>query len=189
MVDRMSVFSLHSRNDRGLTISSVHVWTWQFTKLMHTIMNEAFAAKSPTYTKIMEMDKRVRDFPDPPCLHDPPTTGAPGEDVTRIMQTMSVSLYKETTHLNLHRPYLSQALKDMPEDPLRHKYGASVMVIYRSAWRIINSVEQAYKAAPGIMSRMSLQWSQSLACAVSAEQEQTASRGLTKLHSRLFSVC
>ena len=82
------------------------------------------------------------------------------------MQTMSVSLYKETTHLNLHRPYLSQALKDMPEDPLRHKYGASVMVIYRSAWRIINSVEQAYKAAPGIMSRMSLQWSQSLACAV-----------------------
>lgn len=146
----------------------VHVWTWQFTKLLHTITSEAFAAKSPTYTKIMELDKRVRDFPDPPCLRDPPTPGTPESDsVTRIMQTMSVTLYKETTHLNLHRPYLSQALKDAPEDPLRHKYGASVMVIYRSTWRIINAVESAYKLAPGITTRMSLQWSQSLACAVS----------------------
>ncbi|RPD64670.1 hypothetical protein L226DRAFT_528955 [Lentinus tigrinus ALCF2SS1-7] len=137
-----------------------HVWTWQFTKLLHTIITSAFAAKSPTYTKIMELDKRVRDFPDPDCIQ------VKTEDVTRTMQHLLVTLYKETTHLNLHRPYLSQALKDSAEDPLRHRYGASVMIIYRSAWRILNAVQSAYRTAPGITARMNLLWSQSLACAI-----------------------
>ncbi|TFK85569.1 hypothetical protein K466DRAFT_587983 [Polyporus arcularius HHB13444] len=138
-----------------------HVWTWQFTKLLHTIMTAAFAAKTPTYTKIMELDKRVRDFPDPECIR-----GAKSEDVTWTMRHLLVTLYKETTHLNLHRPYLSQALKDSTEDPLRHRYGASVMVIYRSAWRILNAVQSAYRTAPGITARMNLLWSQALACAI-----------------------
>ncbi len=73
-----------------------------------------------------------------------------------------------SAHLNLHRPYLSQALKDSTEDPLRHRYGASVMVIYRSAWRILNAVQSAYRTAPGITARMNLLWSQALACAVSS---------------------
>ncbi|KAH9932119.1 uncharacterized protein BXZ73DRAFT_90044 [Epithele typhae] len=146
-----------------------HVWTWQFTKLMAIITTEAFAAKSPTYSKIMELDKRVRDFPDPPCLTEPAqpaTVAGQNDQVTRTMQVMGVTLMKEMTHMNLHRPYLSQALKDAPEDPLRHKYGASVMVIYRSAWRIINAVEQAYKVAPGLTARLSLHWSNTLACAI-----------------------
>ncbi len=70
----------------------VHVWTWQFTKLLHTIMTAAFAAKTPTYTKIMELDKRVRDFPDPECIRGPKS-----EDVTWTMRHLLVTLYKETS--------------------------------------------------------------------------------------------
>ncbi|KAI0756452.1 hypothetical protein C8Q80DRAFT_1223696 [Daedaleopsis nitida] len=141
-----------------------HVWTWQFTKLLHNIMSSAFAAKSPSYTRIMELDKRVRDFSEPePCLPNDPKKP---DEVTLTMQKLLVTLYKETTHLNLHRPYLSQALKDSPEDPLRHRFGASVMIIYRSAWRILNAVQSAYKTAPGISARISLLWSHALACAI-----------------------
>ena len=146
---------------------AVHVWTWQFAKLLHTITIEAFAAKPPTYAKIMELDKCVRDFPDPQCVREPVVEGP--SKVTHIMQSMIATLHRETTHVNLHRPYLSQALKESHEDPLRHKYGASVMVTLRSAWRIINSVESAYKDAPGLMARMNLPWSHLLSCAVRAK--------------------
>lgn len=68
--------------------------------------------------------------------------------------------------LNLHRPYFSLAVKEASDDPLRHKYGASVLSIYRSAWRILTTMQSAYRAAPGITSRYGLVWSHSLACAV-----------------------
>ena len=71
---------------------AVHTWTWQFTKLLHTIMTAAFASKSPTYTKIMELDKRVRDFPDPECIQ-----GGKNDDVTKTMQHLLVTLYKESS--------------------------------------------------------------------------------------------
>ncbi|KAI1790939.1 hypothetical protein LXA43DRAFT_973323 [Ganoderma leucocontextum] len=145
-----------------------HVWTWQFAKIVHTIMTNAFAGKPPAYTRIIELDKRIRDFPDPPCIQPP--TGPPStngsDNITRTMQALLVTLAKDTTHLNLHRPYLSQALKDSPEDPLRHKYGASVMIIYRSVWRILNAFQSARQTAPDITARITLPWSHSLSCAI-----------------------
>lgn len=67
---------------------------------------------------------------------------------------------------NLHRPYFSLAVKEAPNDPLRHKYGPSVMAIYRSTWRILTNVQSAYRVAPGVIGRHNLLWSHSLACAV-----------------------
>ena len=58
-------------------------------------MTSAFAAKSPTYTKIMELDKRVRDFPEPPVQEvDPRSTD---DNVVRTMQSLLATLYKESS--------------------------------------------------------------------------------------------
>ncbi|PIL31283.1 transcription factor [Ganoderma sinense ZZ0214-1] len=141
-----------------------HIWTWQYTKLLHSIMTTAFAAKPPSYAKIMELDRRVRDFPIPESLRvrcgveeDPaPTTAL-------VMQRVLGTLLKETSLLNLHRPYFCQALNDMPQDPLRHRYGPSVMAIYRSAWRIFAAARIAYRRAPTIAARMGVLWSYALA--------------------------
>ncbi|EJF67345.1 hypothetical protein DICSQDRAFT_151630 [Dichomitus squalens LYAD-421 SS1] len=141
-----------------------HVWTWQYTKLLHSIMTTAFAAKSPCYSKVMELDRRVRDFPIPASLRvqcgaveDPPPTTAV------IVQRLLGTLLKETTLLNLHRPFFSQALNDMPQDPLRHRYGPSVMAIYRSAWRIFAGARCSFKSAPALAARMGMLWSYALA--------------------------
>ncbi|KAI0714759.1 hypothetical protein C8Q76DRAFT_618064 [Earliella scabrosa] len=144
-----------------------HAWSWQYTRLFHTIMTTAFAAKAPSYAKIMEMDKRVRDFPVPTSLRiqcgevemPPPSTAL-------IMQRMFGTLLKETTLLNLHRPYFSQALNDMPHDPLRHRYGPSVMAIYRSAWRILATARCSYKAMPVVAARLNVLWSYALAASL-----------------------
>ncbi|KAI0652601.1 fungal-specific transcription factor domain-containing protein [Trametes meyenii] len=140
-----------------------HIWTWQYAKAQNQIMTVAFGAKQPNYAKVMELDRKVRDFPVPSSLRvqcgeveNPPPTLA--LNIQRLLAT----LYKETTLLNLHRPYFSQALNGMPADPLRHKYGPSVMAIYRSAWRIFAAAKCAYKSVPHVSSRLGITWSYSL---------------------------
>ncbi|KAI8981352.1 hypothetical protein BD414DRAFT_419588 [Trametes punicea] len=140
-----------------------HLWAWQYTRVLYSVMTTAFGAKQPSYDKVMELDRKVRDFPVPSSLRvrcgvveNPPPTMALN------MQRLLATLFKETTLLNLHRPYFSQALNDIPEDPLKHKYGPSVVAIYRSAWRIFATSKCAYKDAPGITSRISFIWSLAL---------------------------
>ena len=61
-------------------------------------MTTAFAAKPPSYAKIMELDRRVRDFPIPESLrvrcgtaeNPPPTTAL-------VMQRVLGTLLKETS--------------------------------------------------------------------------------------------
>ncbi|KAI0756451.1 hypothetical protein C8Q80DRAFT_1128643 [Daedaleopsis nitida] len=141
-----------------------HVWSWQYTKLFHTIMITAFGAKAANYAKVMEMDKHVRDFPVPPWLRvQCGATEVPPPTPALTMQRCLATLYKEMTLLNLHRQYFSQALNDMPQDPLRHRFGPSVMAIYRSAWRIFATVRCGHRSIPGIISRIGLVWSYALA--------------------------
>jgi hypothetical protein len=44
------------------------MWTWQFSRLLHHVMVNAFGAKTPTYSTILELDRKIRDFPVPPHL-------------------------------------------------------------------------------------------------------------------------
>jgi hypothetical protein len=70
--------------------------------------------------------------------------------------------------LNIHRRYFTQALQDQPNDLLKHKYGPSVMAMYRSAWRMIESHSQAVRRIPKHIERLSLFWSHALSAAVSS---------------------
>ena len=61
-------------------------------------MTTAFAARPPNYAKVMEIDRKVRDFPVPAALRvqcseieiPPPSTGL-------VMQRMLGTLLKETS--------------------------------------------------------------------------------------------
>ena len=68
--------------------------------------------------------------------------------------------------LNLHRTYFMQALRDQPNDLLKHRYGPSVMATYRSAWRLIQALEHSSRKAPDLLARISLAWSHALSAAV-----------------------
>ena len=70
-------------------------------------MTSVWAAKTPSYTKIMELDKRVREFPDPDCVQNT------SETVARTMQSLVVVLYKETSACHsMQNSYATGA--DMP---------------------------------------------------------------------------
>ncbi|KAH9854322.1 hypothetical protein C2E23DRAFT_726436 [Lenzites betulinus] len=146
-----------------------HVWNWNYTRLLHAVMAVTSGTKPPTYAKVFELDKRIRDFPVPTALQASTTTTTSetqADALTITMQRLLVTISKESTLFNLHRPYFSLAVKEAPNDPLRHKYGPSVMAIYRSTWRILTNVQSAYRVAPGVIGRHNLLWSHSLACAI-----------------------
>lgn len=46
-------------------LDTVHHWSWQYTRLMHGVISTAFGAKSAPYSTILELDRKVRDFPVP----------------------------------------------------------------------------------------------------------------------------
>lgn len=60
----------------------------------------------------------------------------------RLTNTFSKAL------LNLHRPYFAAAIRDRSIDPGQHKYGPSVLAIYRAANRIIEAGSKAVGAIP-----------------------------------------
>lgn len=81
---------------------TVHTWTWQYTKLFHQIMTTAFAAKAPNYATVMEMDKRVRDFPVPAVFRIRcGEVEVPRPSTALTMQRLFATIYKETSMIAL----------------------------------------------------------------------------------------
>ena len=79
----------------------------------------------------------------------------------------SVDDFRSSVLLNLHRPYFAQALQESPADLHRHRYLPSVVATYRSAWRISRGLAVTWQAAPAILARLLLPWSNALSAAVS----------------------
>ena len=174
----------------GNNILEVHSWTRQYTVLLHSILNTAFGAKQPAYSVILSLDRRVRDFPIPAAWRPVSDTAeGPAPPVPLelhmirwiSMSRKEMSTYEKScfcTHstayhvgfialLHLHRPYFAQALKEMPSDLARHRYIPSVIAIYRSAWRLIEGLQIAWRRVPQVLTRFPLAWSQGLSAAVS----------------------
>ncbi|KAG2107871.1 hypothetical protein BD769DRAFT_1630572 [Suillus cothurnatus] len=152
-------------NDKGEKEMSVHMWSWQFSRLLHHVMVNAFGAKTPTYSTILELDRKIRDFPVPPHLQPRCNENKTLTDAAILVQVQALSVVCLAL-LNIHRRYFTQALEDQPNDLLKHKYGPSVMAMYRSAWRVIESHSHAVRKIPQAIERLSLIWSQALSAAI-----------------------
>ncbi|CCL98901.1 uncharacterized protein FIBRA_00908 [Fibroporia radiculosa] len=151
-------------NEQGQKEWGFHHWTWQYTRLMHAVITSCFGAKTPPYSTVIDFDRKIRDFPVPHQLRSMcPQAQDPEPTIALFMQQFLTMACKEATLLNLHRAFFTQALLEQPQDLLRHKYGPSVMAIYRSAWRIIEGAKEVFKRAKAVAVRLGIIWSHSLA--------------------------
>ncbi|KII88009.1 hypothetical protein PLICRDRAFT_162945 [Plicaturopsis crispa FD-325 SS-3] len=152
-------------NPNGEVEMGFHYWTWGYTRLMHTVISTAFGAQVPSYSTILDLDRKMREFPVPQHLR-------PASDEEQyvppwiIMNRWATLSTKESTLLNLHRGYFAQALQDQPNDITHHKYGPSVMAAYRSAWRLIEGFKSPTTRARQHIERLSFLWSQVLSAAI-----------------------
>ncbi|THU97411.1 hypothetical protein K435DRAFT_828690 [Dendrothele bispora CBS 962.96] len=155
-----------------------HSWTFQYTYFMHNVIETAFGCNSPPYSLIIDIDRQIRDFPVPQHLRPRCRLETVEESMakggkervcaahTLTMQRWMTLSYKESTLLNLHRPYFAQALQDSPDDLASHKYLPSVMATYRSAWRLIEALKLFWIAIPQMLERYNLAWSHALSAAI-----------------------
>ena len=131
---------------------------------MSQVMSVAFTSLPPPYAAILDLDRKLRDFSVPAHLR---LQWADEESLDHPLlikrwvvhsnkewgQRFSLHLrYRELTPLvallNIHRAYFVQALRENPLDPLGHRYGLSVMALYRSAFRLVEGCTKTCQACP-----------------------------------------
>jgi len=124
---------------------------------------EVTSSPSLEYSKVIELDRTIRDF------YIPPVFRKAGVALSRpsIMQKASLSTALETVLLQLHRTFFTRALSG-PEEAFnrRHKYAPSVVAVFLSASRMIATVEALYRQEPELTSRILGYWSNAFSAAM-----------------------
>lgn len=91
------------------------------------------AATPPSYTTILDLDRRIREEVLPPSLdafvNGELDTLTPTTYVIRGLLTK----FRCMTLLYIHRSFFAQALLDHPENPLLSAYAPSFLAAYRCA--------------------------------------------------------
>lgn len=147
----------------GTTEIGWHAWKFRYTASILTASTyHVFNPKTPPYKALLELDKKIRTFPQPNYLRSPhgrDTTRSWNPDPSRAMMQYCAICLRESNLLYIHRSYFAQALKEMPKNPLSHPYAASVLTTYRSASRMIASLRSVFNVHPGITSTAWFFWS------------------------------
>ncbi|KAH9964107.1 fungal-specific transcription factor domain-containing protein [Russula dissimulans] len=139
-------------------------WNYEFIKLLSRVMSIAFTAQPPPYAAILDLDNKLRDFYVPAYLRLQWTGQESLDNLLWIKRWVVLSnrewgkqlplssgfveLVLPAALLNIHRIYFAQAIRENPLDPLRHRYGLSVMALYRSAFRLIEGCTRTCQVCP-----------------------------------------
>ncbi len=129
-----------AEDDISFSHKKFHTYKFRFTAILGNIADRAFAAKHPTYTTIMELDKEINDYYSAlpkwmvcESVQNPVKELRPGavglgspENMRRDAQIHSLCNMIYLTLLHLHRGPFCRALTMDSSDPLKAKYASSV---------------------------------------------------------------
>ncbi|KAG8872156.1 hypothetical protein FRC20_009718 [Serendipita sp. 405] len=101
------------------------------------VITEALAVKPPSYATILKLDKDIRDFEMPEPITPSPESQNP--DMLLALQQYALHGYKEMTILHLHRSAFLTALREHPNDPLKHRFAPSVLAVHKAACIVIHN--------------------------------------------------
>ncbi|KAG6894950.1 hypothetical protein C0992_003792 [Termitomyces sp. T32_za158] len=132
--------------------SAFSIWQCRFAaECVAEVTSRTLTAEAPTYATIMELDKKVRDFPLPEgmTLGDGKMKAKNGEgrrpegeggDLAGSFQRCVLDHIKETVLMYIHRSFFAQAIIEHPANPLKSAYAPSFLAAYRAASTILKSV-------------------------------------------------
>jgi hypothetical protein len=152
---------------------SFHAWKHRFSsECLSVLHDQAFGAKNPTYTTVLQLDRKLRAFPVPPVLqvagfgNSEPREGGFPETVMLTMQRHIVLAIRETNLLYLHRSFFARAVSDHPKDPLGSPYGTSVIAAYRSAGSLVALMRNLHAQLRELSERVWFLWTHMFSCAI-----------------------
>ncbi|OCH91033.1 hypothetical protein OBBRIDRAFT_792742 [Obba rivulosa] len=152
---------------------SFHWWKHKFTsECMNTVYDQAFGAKMPSYSTVLQLDRRLRAFPVPPLLQiagfgsSESKLGTYYESVPLILQRHVVLAVRESNLLYMHRGFFARAISEHPRDPLGSPYGSSFIAAYRSAGSLVALVRNIHSQLKELTERMWFLWTHLFSCSI-----------------------
>lgn len=161
-------------------LSPVHAWKFRYSaSCLSLSVQHVFRTRAAPYAALIDLDKKIRQFPIPIHLRSPTQTSEPGcfwsKDSTLAHQQYCVLCERESSEflsfekwllaqhvldlLLIHRSSFAQAIRAEPMNPLQHKYGQSVVAVYKSAFRLIAGLKGLFDVHPYLCSRQWFFWS------------------------------
>ncbi|KAI0741490.1 fungal-specific transcription factor domain-containing protein [Daedaleopsis nitida] len=150
-----------------------HWWKHRFTsECMNLVYDQAFGAKTPTYSTVLQLDRKLRGFSVPSSLqiagfgNSESRAGNYYESVPLILQRHLVLAIRESNLLYMHRGFFARAISDHPKDPLGSPYGGSFIAAYRSAGSLVALVRNIHSQLKELTERMWFLWTHLFSCSI-----------------------
>ncbi|KAI0367567.1 hypothetical protein BV20DRAFT_970326 [Pilatotrama ljubarskyi] len=152
--------------------AAFETWGFRFAlQCVSEVASKTLTSEAPSYETIMELDRKVREFPIPPdaaaLLEDLETP--PDSEPLPLQESMIrfvLSHSREVILLFLHRSFFAQAIIDCPRNPLRSAYAHSFLAAYRASGTILKVVREQFSQYPGMCARFWVIWTFAFSSAV-----------------------
>ncbi|TDL18166.1 hypothetical protein BD410DRAFT_793469 [Rickenella mellea] len=137
-------------------------WRWMYTftkEILYEINIMSNRVGSVTYSDVIELDRKIREFEVPQHLQARPTESSWENDGPyAVMQRFLVVSGHHTTFIELHRNYFAKALLECPKDPLSSQYSSSFLSTYRASMAVIRNLREHYNVCPDFLVRVLVAW-------------------------------
>ncbi|KAH9951097.1 fungal-specific transcription factor domain-containing protein [Amylocystis lapponica] len=139
-------------------------WSTRFAfECVAEVAARTLGAETPTYATIIDLDRRVRNFPIPSdvlaMLEDlQPATDSGPPPLAASMARFVISHSREVILLYIHRSFFAQAIIDSPSNPLRSAYAPSFLAAYRASCTILKVIRDQFAVYPALCARFWSIW-------------------------------
>ncbi|KAF9459093.1 fungal-specific transcription factor domain-containing protein [Collybia nuda] len=134
--------------------SAFGIWQCRFAaECVADVTARTLTAEAPSYATIMELDRKVREFPLPEG-----SAGAASDDLAVSFQLCVLDHIRETVLMYIHRSFFAQAIIEYPVNPLKSPYAPSFLAAYRASSTILKSVREQFNIWPNSCSRFWTMW-------------------------------
>jgi hypothetical protein len=179
----------------SLNLSAVETWNYRFAaECVAEVAAQTLTTEIPSYATIMELDRKVREFPIPEfaahaasSVAGPVPTTVP-EDLSiyesmgrftmtnarEVRKSPSFSSPGKRSHivislpvlLYIHRSFFAQAVMENPDNPLKSQYAPSFLASYRASSTLLRTIVAQHTQFPDLCARFWTIWMYGFSAAV-----------------------
>ncbi|KAL5504658.1 hypothetical protein ACEPAH_7321 [Sanghuangporus vaninii] len=150
-------------DEKGKQEPGFNKWVFGFVcDCVGEVASKTLTATVPSYTTILDLDAKIRDFNIPSLPDIPLDPSRPAAVMAHFVQSHS----REAILMNLHRSFFAQAMIDDPVNPLRSQYAPSFLATYRTAAHILKTIREQFEIIPEFASRFWMPWTYAFSSAV-----------------------
>ncbi|KAJ4001992.1 fungal-specific transcription factor domain-containing protein, partial [Lentinula boryana] len=152
--------------DEEATLSDTGEEVMGFWRMKYTFAKESFApvisttlsAKSPTYSTIVDLDRKIRELSLPPGFKPYVSLYDDGPEIYHnshlALRDFYASQHRTVTMLYLHRSFFAHAMLTHPSNPLMSPFALSFLAAYRAASVIIKAAVHFYDRCSAVVPRV-----------------------------------